>query len=116
MRVFVTGVAGQLGYDVVNELSKRGHEAIGSDVAVPAEPSGAAFELLDITDGAAVEAVLTRVQPDAVVRIHPHPIRRCRRTVVMSPLSKPSLRFAMTFLLTSISAAKRCVSFTVKSC
>jgi len=67
MRVFVTGVAGQLGYDVVNELSKRGHEAIGSDVAVPAEPSGAAFELLDITDGAAVEAVLTRVQPDAVV-------------------------------------------------
>ena len=67
MRVFVTGVAGQLGYDVVNELKKRGHEAVGSDVTVPAEPSGAAFELLDITDEAAVEAVLTRVQPDAVV-------------------------------------------------
>ena len=33
MKVFVTGVAGQLGHDVVNELTKRGHEAIGSDIA-----------------------------------------------------------------------------------
>ena len=30
MKVFVTGVTGQLGYDVMLELIKRGHEAIGS--------------------------------------------------------------------------------------
>ena len=78
MKVFVTGVAGQLGYDVVNELKKRGHVAVGSDVV---EPSGLAtdigtdesaheeikFELLDITDASAVEEVLTRVKPDAVI-------------------------------------------------
>lgn len=78
MKVFVTGVAGQLGHDVVNELRKRGHVAIGSDVV---EPSGAAtdngteecaheemnFELLDITDATAVETVLNRVKPDAVI-------------------------------------------------
>ena len=61
MKVFVTGVAGQLGHDVVNELTKRGHVAVGSDVVEPAE------ELLDITDASAVEEVLTRVKPDAVV-------------------------------------------------
>lgn len=78
MKVFVTGVAGQLGHDVVNELKKRGHVAVGSDVV---EPSGLVadigtdefareemtFELLDITDASAVEEVLTRVKPDAVV-------------------------------------------------
>ena len=32
MKVFVTGVAGQLGHDVMNELAKRGYEGIGSDV------------------------------------------------------------------------------------
>ena len=74
MKVFVTGVAGQLGHDVVNELIKRGHVAIGSDVV---EPEGRildigtqeqySFELLDITDASAVEEVLIRVQPEAVV-------------------------------------------------
>ena len=33
MKVFVTGVGGQLGHDVVNELIERGHEAVGSDIA-----------------------------------------------------------------------------------
>ena len=33
MKAFVTGVAGQLGHDVVNELTKRGHQAVGSDIA-----------------------------------------------------------------------------------
>ena len=32
MKILVTGVAGQLGYDVVRELMKRGHDAIGSDI------------------------------------------------------------------------------------
>ncbi|MBP3608784.1 MAG: dTDP-4-dehydrorhamnose reductase [Lachnospiraceae bacterium] len=64
MRVFVTGVAGQLGHDVVNELRKRGHEAVGSDVMVMEDAS---FEQLDITDREAVVQVLEKVQPDAVV-------------------------------------------------
>ena len=33
MKVLVTGVAGQLGHDVMNELAKRGYEGIGSDIA-----------------------------------------------------------------------------------
>lgn len=74
MKVFVTGVAGQLGHDVMNELAKRGHEGVGSDLAP--EYSGVAdgsavvsmpYISLDITDAAAVEKVLTEVKPDAVV-------------------------------------------------
>ena len=64
MRVFVTGVAGQLGHDVVNELKKRGHIAIGSDVTEVAMES---FEQLDITEEAQVENVLLKVQPDVVI-------------------------------------------------
>ena len=56
MKVFVTGVKGQLGFDVVNELKKRGHEAIGVDV-----------DEMDITDHKQVAEVLTRVHPDAVI-------------------------------------------------
>ena len=56
MKVLVTGVKGQLGYDVVNELKKRGHEAIGVDIAD-----------MDITDGSAVDKVITEVNPDAVI-------------------------------------------------
>lgn len=74
MKFFVTGVGGQLGHDVMNELHKRGHEGIGSDIApvysgiadgsaVTAMP----YEQLDITDADAVRRVLTRVKPDAVI-------------------------------------------------
>ena len=74
MKVFVTGVGGQLGHDVMNELSKRGIEGIGSDIApsysgiqdgtaVTAMP----YVQLDITDEAAVQKVLTQVKPDAVI-------------------------------------------------
>lgn len=65
MRVFVTGVGGQLGYDVVNELTARGYEAIGSDIL-----DSCAFEnyiKLDITDEQAVKNTLHQVNPDAVV-------------------------------------------------
>ena len=74
MRVFVTGVAGQLGHDVMNELNSRGIEAVGSDIAP--EYSGAndgtavvtmPYKALDITDAAAVEATLSAVKPDAVI-------------------------------------------------
>lgn len=56
MKVLVTGVKGQLGYDVVRELQKRGYEAVGVDI-----------DEMDITDAAAVERVMTEVQPDAVI-------------------------------------------------
>ena len=56
MKVFVTGIKGQLGFDVMNELEKRGHEAVGTDV-----------EELDITDAEAVDEFISRVNPDAVI-------------------------------------------------
>lgn len=74
MKVFVTGVGGQLGHDIMNELHKRGHEGVGSDLA-PAY-SGIAdgsavttmpYVSLDITDNSAVECVISEIQPDAVI-------------------------------------------------
>lgn len=56
MRVLVTGSRGQLGFDVMAELSSRGHEAIGCDLPE-----------LDITDGAAVMRLVKEVKPDAVI-------------------------------------------------
>lgn len=74
MKVFVTGVAGQLGHDVVNELHKRGHEAVGSDIAPVysgiqdgSAVCAAEYIQLDITDKGAVSKVITYVRPDAVV-------------------------------------------------
>ena len=64
MKVFVTGVCGQLGHDVMQELISRDIEAVGSDIA-PAQ--GGAFVSLDITDGAAVREALRAQQPDAVI-------------------------------------------------
>ncbi len=61
MKVFVTGVGGQLGYDVLKELKKRGHECMGSDITESAEIK------LDITDKAVVEAALSQIHPDAVI-------------------------------------------------
>ena len=61
MKVFVTGVGGQLGYDVINELKRRGHEAIGSDIIDTADIQ------LDITDISAVEKALYDIKPDAVI-------------------------------------------------
>lgn len=74
MKVFVTGVAGQLGHDVMNELAKRGYEGIGSDIAP--EYSGVAdhsavtsmpYVQLDITDAQAAEERITAAEPDVVV-------------------------------------------------
>lgn len=74
MKILVTGVAGQLGHDVVNELIARGHEAVGSDLlpqyAGAADGSAvtrAPYVALDITDGEAVARVLSEVRPDAVI-------------------------------------------------
>lgn len=76
MRVFVTGVAGQLGNDCVIELQKRGHDVVGSDVAdytaaqyttreAPADRF--VYEKLDITDERAVKETVERIQPDAII-------------------------------------------------
>lgn len=56
MKVLVTGVKGQLGFDVVNELEKRGYIAVGVDITE-----------MDITDTQRVTSVITEVNPDAVV-------------------------------------------------
>ncbi len=68
MKVFVTGAGGQLGSDVMNELAKRGHDCIGSDVldtgtlAIP-------FPLIcmDITDKNLVLSIIKTLQPEAVI-------------------------------------------------
>lgn len=56
MKILVTGVKGQLGYDVVNECQKRGYDAIGVDV-----------EEVDITNPEAVDRVIAEANPDAVI-------------------------------------------------
>lgn len=68
MKVLVTGVGGQLGYDVMNELVKRGHEAIGSDIQDKEKINLAyAYVQLDITDKQAVENIIASIEPDAVI-------------------------------------------------
>ena len=56
MKVLVTGVKGQLGFDVVNELKEKNIEAVGVDI-----------EEMDITDKASVDKVIKEVNPDAVI-------------------------------------------------
>ena len=68
MRVFVTGVTGQLGHDVMFELKRRGHEAVGTARRVPEElPDGAGFIRLDLADEVAVKAAVSELRPDAVI-------------------------------------------------
>ncbi len=74
MKLFVTGVCGQLGHDVVNEAARRGYEAVGSDLppAYAGIPDGTAvttvpYVQLDITDREAVFAAVTGERPDVVV-------------------------------------------------
>ena len=56
MKIFVTGVKGQLGHDVVNEMTKRGIESVGVDI-----------EEMDITDPVSVDKVIKDAAPDAVI-------------------------------------------------
>lgn len=74
MKVFVTGVCGQLGHDVVNELMSRDHVAVGSDITEKyvgiddnTAVMNAPYKQLDITDKNAVENVIGEVKPDAVI-------------------------------------------------
>ena len=74
MKVLVTGVGGQLGHDVMNELAQRGYEGVGSDIKE--EYSGIQdgtpvttmpYVPMDITDAASVEKVMRKVNPDVMV-------------------------------------------------
>jgi len=74
MKIFVTGIAGQLGHDVMNELAKRGYEGIGSDIQADysglqdgTAVCGMPYFQMDITDNTAVERIISKVKPDAVI-------------------------------------------------
>ncbi len=66
MKVLVTGVGGQLGYDIMQELSHRGINAVGSDIA-PESPHFASYIPLDITKRDEVLAAVKALSPDAVI-------------------------------------------------
>ena len=74
MKFFVTGVGGQLGHDVMNELASRGYEGIGSDIASSysgvqdgSAVTGMPYVQLDITDRAAVDKAIAEASPDVIV-------------------------------------------------
>ena len=67
MKVLVTGVGGQLGYDVMNELAKRGHTGIGSDILPEVTNLDMEYVQMDITDADSVNEIVDRVAPDAVI-------------------------------------------------
>lgn len=74
MKVLVTGVNGQLGHDVINELALRGHEGVASDVSEKyagmqddTAVTRAPYVSMDITNASAVAETITRVKPDAVI-------------------------------------------------
>ncbi len=74
MKIFVTGVCGQLGHDVVNNAVARGIEAVGSDiqavysgVADSSAVTSVPYVQLDITDQSAVNSVIEEIRPDAII-------------------------------------------------
>lgn len=69
MSILVTGVCGQLGYDVAAELASRGLEAVGTDILPEAAdlPSAVSYLSLDITDADAVFKAVEELRPDAVI-------------------------------------------------
>ena len=86
MKVLVTGVAGQLGHDVMNELADRNYEGIGSDIAT--QYSGIMDETavtkmpyiqLDITDKESVRNVISKEKPDVVVVVDALAARSTKR-------------------------------------
>lgn len=69
MKVLVTGVCGQLGYDVILEVAARGLEAVGTDLLPDAAvfPDAVPYLQLDITDAEAVTETIVELYPDAVI-------------------------------------------------
>lgn len=74
MKIFVTGVGGQLGHDVMNELAGRGYTGVGSDIQPvysgmqdATEVCSMPYVAMDITEKASVEKVLKETKPDVVI-------------------------------------------------
>ena len=70
MKVFVTGVGGQLGHDTILELERRGYEGVGSDIQHVYSGVGeliVPYVQLDITDEKAVKETIERIRPDVIV-------------------------------------------------
>ncbi|WP_026835952.1 dTDP-4-dehydrorhamnose reductase [Eubacterium xylanophilum] len=69
MKIFVTGVAGQLGNDILKVLDRRGDIAVGSDIVETCEniPTSASYVALDITDADQVRNTLLEHKPDAII-------------------------------------------------
>ena len=71
MKVLVTGVAGQLGYDVINELNKRGFECVGTDIHLEDilvnKANWDKYVQLDITDKKKVAGIVNCIKPDAII-------------------------------------------------
>lgn len=76
MKILVTGVGGQLGYDVMNEIARRGHVGVGTDIVQREElnvydtkdpVATMPYRMLDITDEDAVKRVIAEEAPDAVI-------------------------------------------------
>ncbi len=74
MKIFVTGVNGQLGHDVINEIAKRGYKGVGSDIApvYSGIADGSAVTVcpyisLDITNKEKVTGVIAKIKPDAII-------------------------------------------------
>ncbi len=72
MKVFVTGINGQLGHDVTVRLLEMGNEPIGSDIhgqycGVRDRAANVKYIQMDITDDVAVQSIIGREKPDAIV-------------------------------------------------
>ena len=105
MKVFVTGVGGQLGHDVMNQLAKRGYEGVGSDIAPEygGVQDGTAvtkmpYVQLDITDADAVADTLDEIRPDVIVHC-------AAWTAVDAAEASAGRRDDMTALCLKVSAA-----------
>jgi threonine 3-dehydrogenase len=69
MRSLVTGAGGQVGSELVQVLARRGDEVVATDVAELRVPAGVSFRRLDVTDGAAVDALVAEVRPEVVFHL-----------------------------------------------
>lgn len=67
MKFLVTGVAGQLGFDVVNEVLSRGYECVATDILPDYSTNCQSYIQLDITNKSAVAAVVAEIKPDCIV-------------------------------------------------
>ncbi len=81
MQFLVTGVGGQLGFDVMQELLKRGHSCIGSDILPSCDNISAPYAQMDITDKESVDKVISSFDPDVVIH--------CAAWTAVDPAEEP---------------------------